>query len=387
MAECCCVVQPAGGLSGFDWAQRDRDSRSRGRNGGEAAGENDWRRKTMHLNNGLPNGLTNGVQPGAELSGDASPRKTGPATKENGVFIGAKSIGGKYPPGMFFGGGGKKENQDDMFFHMAENGDFVAGALDGHGLNGKTVSNYCKRKLSEKLASTIGINGRAAEPEEVERRLTDAVLGTSNDLIASSVDALDSGTTSVTVVKRGKELWCGNVGDSRAVLARESTGRGGSTQLRPVELSRDHKPNDREEMARVKQMGGQVEPSRAGMHGAYMGPHRVWVRKQQEGGLAMARSLGDLRLQRVGVIADPEIKRFQLNKDTDKFVVIASDGVWDHLDNQRVIDIAKRFIDQGAGKAAAAVSDAARKQWGIQGGGYVDDITTVVVKLQPESME
>ena len=52
-----------------------------------------------------------------------------------------------------------------------------------------------------------------------------------------------------------------------------------------------------------------------------------------------------------------------------------------------MIDIAKRFIDQSAGKAAAAVSDAARKQWGIQGGGYVDDITTVVVKLQPESME
>ena len=385
-------------MSGFDWA-RDRESRSRGRNanvvqtGGAAAdaadgggSENDWRRKTMHLNNGLPNGLTNGVQPGAERPVEASPRKSGPA-KEKGVLIGAKSIGGKYPPGMFFGGGGKKENQDDSFFHMADNGDFVAGALDGHGLNGKTVSNFCKRKLSEKLASTVGINGRAAEPEEVEKRLTDAVLGTSNDLIATSIDALDSGTTSVTAVKRGNEIWCANVGDSRAVLARESSGRGGGSQLRAVELSRDHKPNDREEMARVKQMGGQVEPSRAGMHGAYMGPHRVWVRKQQEGGLAMARSLGDLRLQRVGVIADPEVKRFQLNKDTDKFVVLASDGVWDHMDNQRVIDIAKRYIDQSAGKAAAAVSDAARKQWAIQGGGYVDEITTVVVKLQPESME
>ena len=158
---------------------------------------------------------------------------------------GAKSIGGKYPPGMFFGGGGKKENQDDSFFHMAENGDFVAGALDGHGLHGKTVSNFCKRKLSEKLASTVGINGRAAEPEEMEKRLIDAVLGTSNDLIATSIDAQDSGTTSVTAVKRGKDLLCANVGDSRAVLARELTGRGGSKQLVAVELSRDHKPNDR----------------------------------------------------------------------------------------------------------------------------------------------
>jgi len=101
----------------------------------------------------------------------------------------------------------------------------------------------------------------------------------------------------------------------------------------------------------------------------------------------MARSLGDLRLQRVGVIADPEIKRFQLNKETDRFVVLASDGVWDHLDNQRVIDIAKRYVDQSAAKAAAAVSDAARKQWAINGGGYGDDITTVVVKLQQDQFD
>ena len=91
-----------------------------------------------------------------------------------------------------------------------------------------------------------------------------------------------------------------------------------------------------------------------------MGPHRVWVRKQQEGGLAMARSLGDLRLQRVGVTDEPEIKRLNVNKETDKFIVLASDGVWDHLDNQRVVDIAAKHLDTSAAKAAAAVSDAAR---------------------------
>ena len=58
------------------------------------------------------------------------------------------------------------------------------------------------------------------------------------------------------------------------------------------------------------------------------------------------------------------------------------------MGNQRVIDIAKRYIDQSAGKAADAVSDAARKQWAIQGGEYVDDITTVcVVKLNEGETE
>ena len=80
-------------MAGFDWA-RDRESRSRGRAGSEAAGENDWRRKTMHLNNGLPNGVTNGVPPG--LPGaervDVTPRKSGaPAPKDLGVFIGTTS--------------------------------------------------------------------------------------------------------------------------------------------------------------------------------------------------------------------------------------------------------------------------------------------------------
>ena len=198
-----------GGLAGFDWARDQRETRSRGRNpasgagnGADAAGpsENDWRRKTMHLRNGLPNGLSAEPAKGfGEGPINASPRKAEeqPARRGGGgggggaqpQMVGAKSIGGKYPPGMFFGGGGKKENQDDFFHHVAENGDFVAGALDGHGLNGKTVSNYCKRELSKRLAPCVGINGRATEARDVEQRLTEAVLGTSNDLQATSIGA------------------------------------------------------------------------------------------------------------------------------------------------------------------------------------------------------
>ena len=58
-------------------------------------------------------------------------------------------------------------------------------------------------------------------------------------------------------VKRGNELWVANVGDSRCVMAQVEQRRG-APALRPVELSRDHKPNDREEMARVKAMGGAI---------------------------------------------------------------------------------------------------------------------------------
>ena len=79
-------------MAGFDWA-RDRESRVNPALITEPR-ENDWRRKTMHLNNGLPNGVTNGVPPG--LPGaervDVTPRKSGaPAPKDLGVFIGTTS--------------------------------------------------------------------------------------------------------------------------------------------------------------------------------------------------------------------------------------------------------------------------------------------------------
>ena len=49
----------------------------------------------------------------------------------------------------------------------------------------------------------------------------------------------------------------------------------------------------------------------------------------------MARSLGDLVAASVGVSPEPEVLDFDLEPD-DKFIVIASDGVWEFLSNERV---------------------------------------------------
>ena len=65
----------------------------------------------------------------------------------------------------------------------------------------------------------------------------------------------------------------------------------------------------------------------------------------------MARSLGDGVAAQVGVIAEPgkyiycrnvlidglEILQFDLEEE-DKFMVIASDGVWEFLSNEQVLD-------------------------------------------------
>jgi serine/threonine protein phosphatase PrpC len=50
-------------------------------------------------------------------------------------------------------------------------------------------------------------------------------------------------------------------------------------------------------------------------------------------GLAMSRSLGDRVAQQCGVTAEPEVSQYDI-KPEDKFMVIASDGVWEFLSNQ-----------------------------------------------------
>jgi len=116
------------------------------------------------------------------------------------------------------------------------------------------------------------------------------------------------------------------VGDSRAIIASVNDGI-----LVAEPLSRDHKPDDELEAARIYAANGRID-SYHDMHGNSLGPLRVWLKEQDIPGLAMTRSFGDATAARVGVNAIPEIKEFTLNKD-HKFAVIASDGVWEFMSN------------------------------------------------------
>ena len=51
------------------------------------------------------------------------------------------------------------------------------------------------------------------------------------------------------------------------------------------------------------------------------------------GQLAITRSIGDHSLRKAGVIPNPSICR-QLIRPTDKFLIIATDGIWDSVSDQ-----------------------------------------------------
>ena len=109
--------------------------------------------------------------------------------------------------------------------------------------------------------------------------------------------------------------------------------------------------------------------------GEAIGPCRVWLSNMLLPGLAMTRSFGDLVAESVGVIAVPEVKTVPLPSNA-KFMILASDGVWEFLSNQQSVDIVAR-----GSHGMPAVEDLvlrSLKEWN-QEEEVVDDITATVV--------
>ena len=73
----------------------------------------------------------------------------------------------------------------------------------------------------------------------------------------SKIDVMFSGTTSVYCFLSNNYLVCANAGDSRAILCSLVNGKWQATQL-----SRDHKPDEPDEAARVRRSNGRIEQSR-----------------------------------------------------------------------------------------------------------------------------
>eukprot|EP01135_Chromosphaera_perkinsii_P002337 Nk52_evm123s221 gene=Nk52_evmTU123s221 len=124
------------------------------------------------------------------------------------------------------------------------------------------------------------------------------------------------GTTAIVAVKHQDTLVVANVGDSRAVLCSSCVA---------IPMSREHSPDNEVERERIEKCGGEIFES-------FSGPGRVM------GSLAMTRSIGDFAFREFGVIPEPEFTIRKLSK-SDQFLVLASDGLFDTMSDQRVCDV------------------------------------------------
>ncbi|MEW5315666.1 MAG: hypothetical protein WDW38_007078 [Sanguina aurantia] len=252
--------------------------------------------------------------------------------------------------------------------------------FDGHGEFGTATSMFARDKIVEGLLSNTHF---AVAPEIAYHQ---AMVSANAQLHRSEIDDGMSGTTAVTVLVRGRTVHVANVGDSRAVLAERHGER-----YAAVDLSYDQTPYRRDEAERVKRCGARVltldqleglkDPSTEcwGTEDEEDGdPPRVWAPNATYPGTAFTRSIGDNIAERIGVFAEPEVVTKQLTA-SHPFIVIASDGVFEFLTSQSVIDMVSKFEDPQ--EACFSVVAESYRLW-LQHETRTDDITMIVIQFQ-----
>ncbi|KAJ4829297.1 hypothetical protein Tsubulata_000994 [Turnera subulata] len=318
--------------------------------------------------------------------------------------------------------GKKGINQDAMIFwenFCSRNDTVFCGVFDGHGPFGHVVAKKVRDSLPLLLSTqweascddeegNLHKSGTASastnseetssaalddesfdslEAEESEK-LPDMYLPLKKSILQAfklmdkelklhpTIDCFCSGTTAVTLIKKGQDLVIGNVGDSRAVLAT----RDKDNSLLAVQLTVDLKPDLPREAARIQQCKGRVfalqdEPEVA----------RVWLPNNDSPGLAMARAFGDFCLKDFGLISVPDVYYRRLTK-RDEFIILASDGVWDVLSNKEAVDVVASA--PGPTTAARALVDSAVRAWKLK---YPtsknDDCAAVCLFLEHTSLD
>jgi serine/threonine protein phosphatase PrpC len=182
-----------------------------------------------------------------------------------------------------------------------------------------------------------------------------------------------SGSTGVFIIHIEDKLLCYNIGDSRAIYI--------NSKYEAVQISKDHKPNLPDEQKRIVNAGGRVARVQNTVNA---GPFRVWLKNEDIPGLAMSRSFGDFIAKSVGVVNEPEVFEIGIVDSKVKAVVLASDGLWEFLNNDVIAEILIPYIkNKDCTGATRKLLDEAYKAW-IKENVICDDITIIMVMFETD---
>ncbi|EJK61630.1 hypothetical protein THAOC_17849 [Thalassiosira oceanica] len=238
---------------------------------------------------------------------------------------------------------------------------FFLGLYDGHDDNGHDVAEFCAKGLPEVIAKEMQEKMFLRESEGEARQkwmvntITQAYVSADE-----SAPKTGGGTTAITIIRTGNELYIANTGDSTAfvgiyhppdsidVVADSENQKyilgprdGSHLNLRGKvtihSLTVKHKANVPEERERIESRNGRVHVPQKNPRGA-----RVIAQSSfhhEDVGLAMSRSIGDPEWTAIGVIPDPDVEVIDLTEfwktntieksNAKVFVVAGSDGLFD----------------------------------------------------------
>lgn len=281
-------------------------------------------------------------------------------------------------------------------------GTFV-GIYDGHG--GPEASRYVKENLfSQLLRFVVEMGGMSADAlesafEATERGFESLVT----EAWPSNPQLAAVGSCCLVGVVCNKMLYMANLGDSRAVLGSvyKTTG-----EVTPIQLTSEHNAG----VEAVRQELMSLHPNDSSI---VVQRHGVW---RVKGIIQVSRSIGDVYLKKQEFNRDPLFPKFRVPalpqpvlraepailvhelQPHDRFLIFASDGLWEHLSNQEAVEIVNNYPHRGIAKrlVKAALKVAAKKREvryadlrkikrGVRRH-FHDDITVIVVFLDHELM-
>lgn len=219
---------------------------------------------------------------------------------------------------------GKRDSNEDQHIHILnldgknkeQNAINFIGVFDGHG--GKAVSKYLKDNLPQFFVNKFkkDIYSKADETSKYIYKIYDMIQTNMKEQHPRAVQYCGS-TACVAIqttdYKERNILWVINVGDSRAVKCNKNN--------IAEQLSQDHKPNVPDEKRRIESLGGKIEFDGAD-----------WRVRD----LSLSRAFGDLECTPY-VTHLPQIYRYKVSS-SDKYLILACDGLWDVLSNQEVVE-------------------------------------------------
>jgi protein phosphatase 1L len=212
--------------------------------------------------------------------------------------------------------------------------------FDGHG--GAHVSQYLKNNFCDVLTKIIQEKSNV----ELIDNIRTAIETIDKDLEKLNDDAKECGSTGTIVVIDNDILYCVNVGDSKCFYIDDQ---------KAVQMTEDHNCKNELEVNTIKQRGALVFNGRV------------------FGALCLTRTFGDTDFKEFGVICEPFINKISINNI--KYIVIASDGVWDFVDDKQLFKIGSELKKDNSEEFCNNLVEYALK------GGSHDNISCIVLKF------
>jgi protein phosphatase PTC6 len=144
-----------------------------------------------------------------------------------------------------------------------------------------------------------------------------------------------------------------HVGDTRILLCNTATGLA-------TPLTTNHHPSSPLEGTRLRRYAATFVTDSFG--------------EERMSGLANTRAFGDMRSKRIGVSAEPEIRRIEIAPAEHSFIVLVSDGVSGTLSDQEIVDVVKeaKTPEQGARDVVGFATEVSKEG---------DNATCLVIRL------